>query len=95
VTGGVIGLLGAAVAPPLAIGAFVGGLAAKLRDSGFQDKSLKELGTTVQPGHSALVLSVADGEAAEQMLVACGATVVRETIDGHFAATLENEVTIA
>ena len=50
VTGGVLGLLGAAVVPPLAIGAAIGGLAAKMRDSGFRNDGLKALGSKVQPG---------------------------------------------
>ena len=39
VVGGVIGILGCTVLLPLGIGAAVGGLAAKLRDSGSQTRS--------------------------------------------------------
>ena len=91
VTGGVIGLLGSAVVPPLAIGAVIGGLAAKLRDSGFRNDGLKSLGAQVQPGQSVLVIAASDGEATERMLMACGATVVREAVDGQLAAALDAE----
>ena len=86
VTGGVIGLLGSAVVPPLAIGAVIGGLAAKLRDSGFRNESLASLGTQVQPGQSVLVIAASDGDATERLLLACGASVVREAVDGQLAA---------
>ena len=95
VTGGVLGLLGAAVVPPLAIGAAIGGLAAKMRDSGFRNDGLKALGAQVQPGHSMLVIAASDGVAAEKFLEACDATVVREAVDGQLAAALEIEAVAA
>jgi hypothetical protein len=53
--GGVIGLLGgpAGVAAGIAIGGGSGALAA-LKDSGFDNKSLKEIGAALLPGTSAL-----------------------------------------
>jgi uncharacterized membrane protein len=53
--GGVIGLLGgpAGVAAGIAIGGGSGALAA-LKDSGFDNKSLKEIGAALMPGTSAL-----------------------------------------
>jgi len=41
-----------------AIGALIGGLSAKLRDSGFDDQRLKTLGTSLEPGTSAIVALV-------------------------------------
>ncbi len=73
------------------MGAVIGGLAAKLRDSGFRNDSLKALGSQVQPGQSVLVIAASDGEATERMLMACGATVVREAVDGQLAAALDAE----
>jgi uncharacterized membrane protein len=59
VVGGAVGVIaGAALAGPVAIGALIGGLAAKLRDSGFDDKRLERLGRSLTPGSSALVAVV-------------------------------------
>jgi len=59
VTGAVIGLLaGPALVVPAAVGALVGGLAAKLRDSGFSDLRLRMVGEGLTPGSSAIVAVV-------------------------------------
>ena len=42
-----------------------------------------------------LVIAASDGVAAEKLLEACGATVVREAIDGQLAAALELEAVAA
>jgi hypothetical protein len=42
----------------VAVGALVGGLTAKLRDSGFSDKRLESLGESLKPGSSAIVAVV-------------------------------------
>lgn len=44
----------------LAIGAASGALAGKLSDTGVDDKFIKEVGETIEPGHSALFLLVED-----------------------------------
>lgn len=59
VTGAAIGLLaGPALVVPAAVGALVGGLAAKLRDSGFSDQRLEMVGEGLSPGSSAIVAVV-------------------------------------
>jgi uncharacterized membrane protein len=59
VGGAAIGLIaGAALAAPAVVGALVGGLVAKLRDSGFSDERLKTLGEGLTPGSSAIVAVV-------------------------------------
>jgi uncharacterized membrane protein len=55
VTGGVIGLLAGPVGWAALGGGVIGGLAAKLRDSGFSDDRLKQLGAGLTPNSSALV----------------------------------------
>ena len=55
VVGGLAGLLFGPVGWAVAGGAAVGGVAAKLRDSGFQDSRLREVGKSLQPGTSALL----------------------------------------
>lgn len=59
VAGAAIGLIaGPALLVPVAIGALVGGLTAKLRDSGFEDARLQALGEGLKPGSSAIVAVV-------------------------------------
>ena len=56
--GMLIGLLFLAPWLGLAIGAVTGALAGKFTDIGIDDKFIKEVGETVEPGHSALFLLV-------------------------------------
>ncbi len=59
VAGAAIGLLaGSLLVVPAAVGALVGGLTAKLRDSGFSDVRLKALGENLTPGSSAIIAVV-------------------------------------
>lgn len=59
VVGGAIGLIGGPLAIVTgAIGAAVGGLAAKMSDAGFPDDQLREIGSHLRPGMSALVALV-------------------------------------
>ena len=89
VAGGIVGLLGSAVAPPPALRTVLGGLAADLRTAGFTSTRLAALTAWVQPGYSLLIVAVADGTAAEAMLQGAGATVVRERLDRQLAAALD------
>jgi uncharacterized membrane protein len=90
--GGVIGIIGG----PLGIiaGGGIGALAAKLRDSGFKNDQLEQLGKSLGPGHSAVVLEIA-GDAipvAEQLLKALGAgNVVTEALDSSVADIFAGE----
>jgi uncharacterized protein DUF1269 len=84
--GGVIGIIGG----PLGIlaGGGIGALAAKLRDSGFKNDQLEQLGKSLGPNSSAVVLEIA-GDAiplAEQLLKVLGAeNVVTEGVDSSVA----------
>lgn len=91
IVGGVIGI----IFPPslLAtgmIGAAIGGLAAKLRDSGFRDDNLKEIGSALKPGTSAIVAVVEHTWVAdlERDLAEQGAKTVRQAITADIAAQL-------
>jgi uncharacterized membrane protein len=56
--GMLIGLLFFAPWLGLAIGAVTGAIAGKFTDTGIDDKFIKEVGETIEPGHSALFLLV-------------------------------------
>ena len=92
------GLLGAAVgilAGPIGLaagaGAAIGGLAARLRDSGFSDDQLRRIGDGLTPGTSVLVAVIEHSwvEQAERMLAEAGANVVTESIRSDIAHELE------
>lgn len=59
VVGAAIGLIaGPALVVPAAVGALVGGLTAKLRDTGFSNKRLETIGEGLKPGSSAIIAVV-------------------------------------
>jgi len=59
VGGAAVGLIaGAALAGPVVVGTLIGGLVAKLRDSGFSNERLETLGESLEPGTSAIVAVV-------------------------------------
>jgi uncharacterized membrane protein len=91
VVGGVLGIL----FPPTllasaAIGAGVGGLAAKLHDGGFDDRRLRDLGESLKPGTSAIVAVIEHTWVieAEQALAEEGARVVVESVKADIAQQL-------
>lgn len=91
IVGGVIGI----IFPPSilaagAIGAGIGALGAKLRDSGFKDDNLKEVGAALKPGTSAIVAIVEHTWVAdlERELAEEGAKTVRQAITADIAAQL-------
>jgi uncharacterized membrane protein len=83
-TGGAGLLLGAAAAA-------IGGLAAKLRDSGFSDARLKALGASLKPGTSAIVAVIEHTwvDEMEQEMAEVGADVFTAVIADDIAAQLE------
>jgi uncharacterized membrane protein len=58
VVGATIGLLTGPIGAVAIAGGVIGGLAAKLRDGGFPDAKLKEIGASLEPGTSAIVAVV-------------------------------------
>jgi len=100
VIGGAIGLiLGPGALLTGAAGALIGGLAAKFRDSGFNDERLKKLGEGLQPGTSAIVAIVEHKwvEQVEQELAEQATDGVTEAISADIAEQLAagNEVAIS
>ena len=89
--GMLIGLLFLAPWLGLAIGAASGALAGKLSDTGVDDKFIKEVGDTIEPGHSALFLLVeewAEDKVMEQ-LAKYNATVVQTSLSEEDEAKLK------
>ena len=92
VAGGAIGLIaGPALLVPAGVGALIGGLVAKMRDSGFSDERLKKVGEGLKPGSSAIIAVVEHrwvGEL-EKELRKHGADVLTEALKEDFTAELE------
>jgi len=92
VAGAVIGLIaGPALVVPAAVGALVGGLTAKLRDTGFSNQRLETLGEGLQPGSSAIVAVVEHTwvDKVEETLAEAEADVMTAEIKADIAAQLE------
>jgi uncharacterized membrane protein len=90
--GGVIGLLfPPGVLAPGLISSTVEGLAARLKENGFSDEGIKELGATLKPGTSAIIAIVDDQSAddLEHRLAVHGARVVRQFITTEIVAQLD------
>jgi uncharacterized membrane protein len=90
--GGALGIIGG----PLGIvaGGSIGALASKLRDSGFKNDQLEQLGKSLGPNSSAVVLEIAPDvvPTAEQILKTLGAQeVVVEDVDANVAEVFEDE----
>jgi len=93
--GGAVGVLAGLVFGPVGLamagGAAIGGIAAKLRDSGFNDDRLRRLGQSLEPGTSA-ILAVIEHIWVTQLeaeLQKAGADVVTEELSADIAAELK------
>jgi uncharacterized membrane protein len=91
VVGGVIGLLAGPVGWAALGGAVIGGLAAKMRDGGFSDARLKQIGESLKPGSSAIIavidhVWVAD---VERQMQKAGADYVTASLSADIAKQLE------
>jgi len=97
VSGAVLGLLAGPVGWAAGIGALAGGLAAKLRDSGFKEDRLRTLGDSLTRGSSAIVVvaDVRDCDEVEKYMANAGANVVTEQIRKDVADHLESGRDIA
>ena len=92
VAGGAIGVIaGPALLVPVAVGALVGGLVSKMRDTGFNDARLKTLGEGLKPGSSAIIAVVEHKWVSdiEKELKKQGADVVTEALRDDISAELE------
>ena len=94
IAGGVAGL----IFPPsiivsAAVGGGAGGLWGKIRDKGFKDEDLKEVGDSLPPGSSAII-AVAEDRMVEQMERALGGyeTIAKHAVAAEAAAAIVAEV---
>jgi uncharacterized membrane protein len=83
-------IAGPALIVPAAVGALIGGLAAKARDSGFPQERLKTIGDSLKPGTSAIVAVVEHKWVAEvqKAMQEAGADAVTEALSADIAAQL-------
>jgi uncharacterized membrane protein len=90
--GGVIGIIGGPVG--ILAGGGIGALAAKVRDSGFKNDQLEQLGKSLAPGNSAVVFELAADAVptAEELLKTLGAKeLVSEQLDSSVAALFDQD----
>lgn len=91
--GGVIGLIAGppGVVAGGALGAAVGGLTAKLYDGGFKDERLRQIGTSLEPGTSAIVAVIEHRWVAdlERELAEVGADVATAALAADIADQLK------
>ncbi len=89
--GMLIGLLFFAPWLGLAIGAVTGAIAGKFTDTGIDDKFIKEVGDTIEPGHSALFLLVTKVtmDKVQPTLEEYNATVIRTSLSDDQEAKLK------
>ena len=90
--GAALGIIGGP--PGMLLGGGIGALAAKLRDSGFDDDELRRLGESLVASTSAVVIEVASEtvETARKILEALGAqVVVDQRIDTSVAGLFDGE----
>ena len=92
VAGAAIGLIaGPLLVVPAAVGALVGGLTAKLKDSGFSDERLETLGEGLTPGSSAIVAVIEHKWVAQvqKELEEAGADLMTAQLQADIASQLE------
>lgn len=90
--GGAIGIIGGPIG--ILAGGGIGALAAKLRDSGFKNDQLEQLGKSLGPNHSAVVVEIAPDaidQAREVIRPLAPKEVVVEDLDSSVAALFDQE----
>jgi uncharacterized membrane protein len=88
--GGVIGIIGGPIG--ILAGGGIGALTSKIRDSGFKNDQLEQLGKSLAPGNSAVVFEIAADAVptAEELLKTLGAKeLVSEELDSSVAALFD------
>jgi uncharacterized membrane protein len=93
VAGAAVGILAGPIGWATLGGAAVGGLAAKLKDGGFKDERLRQMGEGLTPGSSALVAVIEHIwlEEVERMLIEKGADLATEAVASDIAMQLDKQ----
>lgn len=92
VVGAAIGLVaGPLLVVPAAVGALIGGLTAKLVDTGFSDERLKQIGEALEPGSSAIIAVVEHRwvEEVRREMQEAGADMLTEALKTDIAQQLD------
>jgi uncharacterized membrane protein len=91
VAGAAVGLLAGPIGWGLLGGAAIGGLAAKLRDGGFPDQRLRQVGEGLRPDSSALVAVIEHTwvRDVERMMMERGGDLATEQVASQIAAQLD------
>ena len=92
VVGAAVGLIaGPLLVVPAAVGALIGGLTAKLVDTGFSDERLKKIGEGLEPGSSAIIAVVEHRwvEDVQKEMEEAGADLFTEALKTDIAEQLE------
>jgi uncharacterized membrane protein len=94
IAGGLVGLL----FPPgliasAAVGAAGGGIWGKIRDKGFKDDDLREIGESLEPGTSAII-AIAEDRVVERLMTGLEGydKIARHALSAEAAATIEAEI---
>lgn len=98
VAGAAVGLIaGPALLVPVAVGALIGGLSAKWRDSGQRDDQLEQLGKDLKPGSSAIIVVAGDAsvEQVKEAFQEAGGDALVEQLGADIAAQLEADHDVA
>jgi uncharacterized membrane protein len=95
VAGAVVGIIAGPVGWAALGGAAIGGLANRLRDTGFPDSRLKQVGEALTPGTSALIAIVEHRWVldVEQRLRVAAQDVMTEAVQADVAAQLDEQAT--
>ncbi|MEO8518103.1 MAG: DUF1269 domain-containing protein [Dermatophilaceae bacterium] len=94
IAGGLVGLI---FPPSILVGAVVGGAGGgvwgKIRDKGFKDNDLKEIGESLEPGTSAII-AIAEDRVVERLEKGIEGyrKIARHAVSAEAAATIEAEI---
>jgi uncharacterized membrane protein len=93
VVGGIVGIISGPVGWAALGGATIGGLVAKIRDSGFNDNRLEQWGANLAPGSSAIVAVIEHTwvTTLENMLKEEAKEVISLAIEADIASQLESQ----
>ena len=94
IAGGLVGLIfPPSIVVSAAVGAGAGGLWGKVRDKGFKDEDLKEIGNSLPPGSSAII-AIAEDRMVEQLNAALDGydRIARHAVSAEAAAAIVADV---